>query len=321
MQWGLDLLSVGYIIMVTRYFWAITGSLSNIGEQFNTASEHLSNAMEMLDIFDESIEVQDPPHPEPCRITGGSITFNGVDFTYEMEGKEVFQGLNLTVPAGQRVGIVGPSGSGKSTLMKLLLRFADPEKGTISIDGQDIARITQASLREHITYVPQDPMLFHRSLAENIRYGDPNASDEQLAEAARLAHASSFIDVLPEGYATLVGERGVKLSGGERQRVAIARAMLKQAPLLLLDEATSALDTQSERYIQDALETLMRGRTTVVVAHRLSTIMQMDRIIVMDKGQIVEDGPHEALLAAGGLYATLWEHQTDGFLAEDPQQS
>jgi ATP-binding cassette subfamily B protein len=226
----------------------------------------------------------------------------------------LFDGFDLTIAPGEKVGLVGRSGGGKTTLTRLLLRFADVQDGAIEIGGQDIARIAQASLRAHIAMVPQEPAMFHRTIADNIRFGRPGASAADIRRAAELAHAVEFIDALPAGYDTLVGERGVKLSGGQRQRIAIARAILKDAPILVLDEATSALDSESEKHIQDALSALMRNRTAVVIAHRLSTVRRMDRLVVLDGGRIVEQGSHDQLLAARGHYAALWEHQSGGFL-------
>jgi ATP-binding cassette subfamily B protein len=220
------------------------------------------------------------------------------------------------VEPGEKVGLVGPSGSGKSTLTRLLLRFSDIQAGAIRLDGQDIAAVTQRSVRHQISFVPQEPLLFHRSLRENIAYGLPGATDEQVRDAARRAFALDFIESLPEGFDTLVGERGIKLSGGQRQRIAIARAILKNARILVLDEATSALDSESEGHIQQALAQAMAGRSTIVIAHRLSTIQAMDRILVMDGGRITEQGSHRELLAHGGVYATLWAHQSGGFLTQ-----
>jgi ABC-type multidrug transport system fused ATPase/permease subunit len=224
----------------------------------------------------------------------------------------------LTANAGRRtIYAQGPSGAGKSTVTKLLLRLYDPTKGSISIDGQDIAAVTQQSLRESISYVPQKATLFHRSLMENIRYGRLDATDEEVLQAAQKAHAHEFISQLPEGYDTLVGERGVKLSGGERQRIAIARAILKNAPILVLDEATASLDSENEHLIQEALQVLMKGKTVLVIAHRLSTIMNMDRIVVMEQGRVVTEGTHTQLLKDGGTYARLWNIQAGGFLDEE----
>src|SRR3989344_4515244 len=226
----------------------------------------------------------------------------------------IFNKFNLDIKSGERVGIVGHSGAGKSTITSLILRFMDVSDGRIIIDGQDIRNVTQDDLRSVISYVPQESILFHRTIRENIAYGKQNSTEEKIISAARKAHASEFISQLSKGYDTFVGERGVKLSGGERQRIAIARAMLKNAPILVLDEATSSLDSVSESYIQDAFNELMKGKTTIVIAHRLSTIQKMDRIIVLDKGQIVEEGTHKELLEKNGMYANLWNHQTGGFL-------
>jgi ATP-binding cassette subfamily B protein len=241
-----------------------------------------------------------------------------MDFTHPDSGKDdsLFSKLNLHIKAGEKIGLVGHSGSGKTTLTKLLLRFNDIDSGEILIDGQNVAAITQEDLRRHVAYIPQEPLLFHRSIRENIAYGKPEASDEEIEEAAKKAYATEFIDKLPAGYNTLVGERGVKLSGGQRQRIVIARAILKDAPILVLDEATSALDSESEKYIQAALMELMKKRTAIVIAHRLSTIQKMDRIIVLDHGTIVEEGSHKDLIKQNGTYAKLWAHQSGGFIEE-----
>jgi ATP-binding cassette subfamily B protein len=241
-----------------------------------------------------------------------------VQFSYpdDTTAKSVFSALNLNIEAHQKIGLVGPSGGGKSTLTRLLLRFEDIQSGSITIDGQTIAAVTQSSLRQAISYVPQEPLLFHRSIGDNIAYGKPGASDNEVREAAHKAHALEFIEALPQGFNTIVGERGVKLSGGQRQRVAIARAILKDSPLLVLDEATSALDSESEAAIQSALQELMAGRTTLVIAHRLSTIQRLDRIVVLENGTVIEDGSHAALLAQKGLYSRLWQHQSGGFIED-----
>jgi ATP-binding cassette subfamily B protein len=231
----------------------------------------------------------------------------------------VFENLNVVIEPGQRVGLVGFSGSGKSTFVSLILRNFEPQSGCILIDGQDVCQTTQDSLHQQVSLIPQDPSLFHRSLQENIAYGRPWANDEQIREAARLAHADAFIDAMPDGYDSLVGERGVKLSGGQRQRIAIARVMLKDAPILILDEATSSLDSVTEKTIQENLDRVMGRKTVIAIAHRLSTIAHLDRILVFDQGRIVEDGSHEALLAQKGFYHRLWAMQAGGFLPEEQE--
>jgi ATP-binding cassette subfamily B protein len=259
--------------------------------------------------------VKDPINPQAININKGAIEFNDVSFKYD-DSNSLFKNFNIVIARGQKVGLVGPSGGGKSTITKLLLRLMDIQKGQISIDGQDISQIRQDELREHIAYVPQEPILFHRSLKENIAYGNPSASDEDIIKASKSSHADEFIKDLKDGYDTLVGERGVKLSGGQRQRIAIARAMLKtKSPILLLDEATSALDSENEKLIQDGLWRLMQNRTVIVIAHRLSTIQHMDRILVIDKGSVIEDGRHqELILKKDGVYAKLWQRQSGGFI-------
>jgi ATP-binding cassette, subfamily B, bacterial len=247
-------------------------------------------------------------------VTVATIDWNQV--TFKFDGKFVFSDFNLNIPAGQRLGLVGHSGAGKSTFVSLLLRQHDLDAGSILIAGQDISDVTQDSLRQAIAVVPQEPALFHRSVRDNIAYGNPAATEEQIISAAKQAQAHDFIMDLPSGYDTLVGERGVKLSGGQKQRVAIARAMLKDSPILILDEATSALDSESEVAIQKALETLMQGRTVIAIAHRLSTLRKMDRVVVMEDGKIIEDGTHEKLTKSGGVYERLWQHQAGGFLLD-----
>ncbi|MCB9809565.1 ABC transporter ATP-binding protein [Candidatus Peribacteria bacterium] len=318
--WSSGTITIGTIVLIQTYALKLNRSLASFGQDVKNFEKALSSGVELVEIMESPVEVLDPPTPEPCHITRGEISLENLSFAYTDEGKAVFHQLDLHIPAGQRVGIVGQSGSGKSTLTKLLLRFMDPQSGAITIDGQNIAHLTQDDLRRHISYVPQESLLFHRSVRENIAYGRPDATDEEVITAAKKAHAHEFITQLPRGYETLVGERGVKLSGGERQRVAIARAMLKQAPLLILDEATSSLDTVSEQYIQQSFTALMEGRTTLVIAHRLSTIMQMDRIIVLRRGEVVEEGRHEELLALGGVYAELCAHQQGGMIGIEPEE-
>jgi ATP-binding cassette subfamily B protein len=265
-------------------------------------------------------KIVDRPGAVPLRVERGAVRFERVRFHYRGHDRPLFDGLDVAIRAGERVALVGRSGSGKTTFTKLLQRLHEIQGGRILVDGQDIAGVTLESLRRAIALVPQEPVLFHRSLAENIAYARPDATQAEVERAARLAHADAFIDRLPDRYATLVGERGVKLSGGERQRVAIARAILADRPILVLDEATSSLDSEAEGLIQDALERLMAGRTTVVIAHRLSTVRSVDRILVFEQGRIVEEGNHEALLARpNGAYRRLHRLQAAGLVAT-PQE-
>ena len=288
-------------------------------QAMRTWTHALGDAKAMAEVLQVTPAVADPAKPASVQIKQGDIAFTDVSFTHAdtKAGDTLFKDFNLRIAAGQKIGLVGHSGSGKTTLTRLLLRFSDIQKGAITIDGQDIASISQDDLRRHIAYVPQEPLLFHRSLRENIAYGKPDATDAEIREAARKAHAAEFIDKLPDSYNTIVGERGVKLSGGQRQRIAIARAILKDAPILVLDEATSALDSESERLIQAALWELMKGRTAIVIAHRLSTIQRMDAIVVLENGTIREQGTHAELLKKkNGVYAELWAHQSGGFIEE-----
>jgi ATP-binding cassette subfamily B multidrug efflux pump len=267
-------------------------------------------------------QVLDAPNAQPLSVPHGEVHFDHVTFAYGDAAEPVIRDLNLRIRPGEKIGLVGRSGAGKSTIVNLLLRFHDVRAGQVRIDGQDIALCTQDSLRAQVGMVTQDTSLLHRSVRDNILYGRPGASDAEMIEAARKAEAQGFIDTLSDpkgrtGYDAHVGERGVKLSGGQRQRVAIARVMLKDAPILLLDEATSALDSEVEVAIQSSLYRLMEGKTVVAIAHRLSTIAAMDRLIVLDKGRVVEEGDHTSLLAQGGLYARLWAHQSGGFLGEE----
>ncbi|HEC21148.1 MAG TPA: ABC transporter ATP-binding protein [Candidatus Peregrinibacteria bacterium] len=312
--WILGQISVGTIVLIHIYLGAILKNLWNFGRVIKSIHEAFARSREMIQIIYKKPEVLDIKNPQKCEISQGKIEFKNIDFGYRQK-KGVFNNFNLKIKAGEKVGLVGESGSGKTTLTKLLFRFADVKGGKILIDGQDISRTRQEDLREQVAFVPQDPILFHRTLLENIQYGDLKASKEEIIVVAKKAYAHKFIQKCAQKYNTLVGERGTKLSGGEKQRIAIARAMLKDAHILVLDEATSSLDSKSEKLIQGALGKLMKNRTTIVIAHRLSTIQKMDRIIVLDHGKIVEEGSHEKLLKKKGKYAELWKHQIGGFLA------
>ncbi len=314
-MWYADKISVGMIILLQSYMVNLFDILWNLGKSITRIVRSLIEMKEVVDIFDLDIEIKDPKNPEELKMKDGDIQFKDVSFAYQ-NGNPVIENLNLKINSGSHVGLVGHSGAGKSTITKLLLRFTDTTNGEITIDGQNIKNVLQDDLRQVISYVPQEPMLFHRTIKENIAYSKVGASDDEIIAVAKSAYAHDFIIKLPNGYDTLVGERGVKLSGGERQRVAIARAMLKDSPVLILDEATSSLDSVSEDYIQKAFVELMKGRTTIVIAHRLSTIQKMDRIIVLEDGGIAEDGTHTELLNKGGIYAELWSHQTGGFIEE-----
>ncbi|MBI2630927.1 ABC transporter ATP-binding protein [Candidatus Nomurabacteria bacterium] len=311
--WNIGKITVGTFVLIQAYMVGLFDILWNLGRSLTKAAEALSDMKEIIDILELKPDILDKMKPEKCKISSGEIKFNNVNFEY-IKDYAVFTDFNLKIKAGEKIGLVGHSGSGKSTIVKIILRFSDIKSGEILIDEQNIANIKQEDLRSNISYVPQEPILFHRSIKDNIAYSKSLATEEEVIFAAKKAHAHEFIIKLPHGYDTLVGERGVKLSGGERQRVAIARAMLKDSPILMLDEATSSLDSISEHYIQDAFNELMKGKTTIVIAHRLSTIQKMDRIIVLDQGKIVEEGTHKELLAKGGLYKELWDHQTGGFL-------
>ena len=305
---GTVYLAITYTFTVARQLWEMNGIMRNYNRL-------MGDAHDMTEILQLTPDVQDTS-AKSIRITKGEITFSSMQFTHGGADEPLFENFNLHVKAGERVGLVGHSGSGKTTLTRVLLRFSNLDAGKILIDGQDISAVTQKSLRKNVAYVPQEPLLFHRSLRENIAYGKPDATEDEVRHAAKLANALDFIEKLPDGFETMVGERGVKLSGGQRQRIVIARAILKDAPILVLDEATSALDSESEKLIQDALSRLMKNRTSIVVAHRLSTIAKLDRIVVLDNGMIAEDGSHDELLKRGGIYASLWAHQSGGFIEE-----
>jgi ATP-binding cassette subfamily B protein len=300
--------SVGQFVMVNALLLQLFIPLNFMGFVYREIRQSLTDIERMMDVLALAPEVPDRPGARPLQVAGGAIRFQDVRFCYEPD-RMILDGLSFEVPAGRAVAIVGPSGAGKSTVSRILLRFYDVAGGRVTIDGQDIRDVTQSSLRAAIGVVPQDTVLFNDTILYNIRYGRPDASDAEVEEAARLAQIDGFIRALPEGYRTMVGERGLKLSGGEKQRVAIARTILKAPPILILDEATSALDSHTEREIQDALDEVARNRTTLVIAHRLSTIVAADNILVLDAGRLVEQGTHAELLAKGGLYASLWSRQ------------
>ncbi len=310
--WQEGLLTVGDFVLIQSYLIGIFDNLNGMTRELRRVYDAFADAGEIVYLLLLQHGVSDRPDAHALRVSTGKIEFKDVGFRFH-EGNPMLRDFNLTIGGGEKVALVGPSGAGKSTITRLLLRFYDVDEGGIEIDGQDLRDIPQASLRSAIAFVPQEPILFHRTLMENIRYGKRDASDEEVMEAARKAHCSEFISALPERYDTYVGERGVRLSGGERQRVAIARAILKDAPILILDEATSSLDSESEALIQDALGKLMTGKTVIAIAHRLSTVMHMDRILVIQHGQIVSEGSHADLVKGGGLYQKLWNIQAGGF--------
>lgn len=314
-SWQQGQITAGEVVFIFNTSWNITIMAWLAALELPTLFKEIGVCKQALSIIKDQAEIKDPPNASPLKVAKGAIAFDNVSFHY-LPHQNIFQDKSITIKAGEKVGLVGFSGSGKTTFVNLILRYFDVEKGRILIDGHDIAGVSQVSLREQIALIPQDASLFHRKLIENIRYGKLDASDEEIVAASRRAHAHEFIEKMPEGYETLVGERGVKLSGGQRQRIAIARAILKNAPILILDEATSALDSVTERLIQDSLKDLMQGRTTIVIAHRLSTLSGMDRILVFKEGKIIEEGNHEGLLKAGGHYAYMWKMQAGGFLPD-----
>lgn len=307
-------LSVSTLILLVNYSQTLLGNLYDITHIFKDINRCFGDAYDMTEILDMADDVVDEKGAKTLNLEKGEIIFNNVTFKHKDAKDTIFENFSLAIKPGERVGLVGISGSGKTTLTKLLLRFANVDAGEILIDGQDIRYVTQNSLRKNIAYVPQETALFHRSISDNIAYSKPDTDQSEIEKVAKLAHVDEFVNKLPDGYNTLVGERGIKLSGGQRQRIAIARAMLKDAPILVLDEATSALDSESEALIQEALNNLMKGRTAIVVAHRLSTIANLDRIVVLKDGIITEQGTHKELLKKNGAYAKLWSRQSGAFL-------
>lgn len=318
-------ISVGAIAIAIALALRINGMSMWIMWEVGALFENMGTVVDGMKTLSKPIDIQDKPNAKPLVVEQGGIEFDNVSFHYGEKEKGVINNLNLNIKPGEKVGLVGRSGAGKSTLVNLLLRFHDVESGKIKIDGQVISDVTQDSLRAKIGMVTQDTSLLHRSIRDNILYGNPDASEEALLKATQQAHAHEFIETLNDpfgnvGYDAQVGERGVKLSGGQRQRIAISRVLLKDAPLLILDEATSALDSEVEAAIQESLNELMQGKTVIAIAHRLSTIAAMDRLIVLDKGDVVEQGTHQELIQSGGIYAQLWAHQTGGFIGEQEEQ-
>jgi ATP-binding cassette subfamily B protein len=316
LYWTQNKITTGEVVQVFNTTFNVVMILWVAGDLIPQFFQSIGIASQCLSVMNDTKDVVDPPDTPPLVVNQGEIIFENVSFQYGE--KKLFHNKNVHIRGGERVGLVGYSGAGKSTFVNLILRFLVVEKGRILIDGQDISKVTLESLHRQVALIPQDPQLFHRTLEENILYGNLQATKEQVIQAAKQAHCDGFIRKTTKGYASLVGERGTKLSGGERQRIAIARAILADAPILILDEATSALDSVTERYIQESLERLMKNRTSIVVAHRLSTLSKMDRILVFDEGKVVEEGTHDELVAKKGRYAQLWQMQAGGFLLDTP---
>ncbi|HEY9125495.1 MAG TPA: ABC transporter ATP-binding protein, partial [Acidobacteriaceae bacterium] len=313
--WWQGRATAGDMAFVLTSYFIVHGYLRDIGQHVRNLQRSANEMEEMVDFHSQPLGVMDQANAKPIRVTRGEILYDRVTFRYGAQTEPLFQEFTMRIDAGERVGLVGHSGSGKTTFVKLLHRLYDVNDGCITIDGQNTLHVTQDSLRAQLALVPQEPILFHRTLAENIAYGRPDASMAEIEHATRLANAHEFIQRQPKGYHTLVGERGVKLSGGERQRVALARAFLADAPVLVLDEATSSLDSESEALIQEAMTRLMVGRTSIVIAHRLSTVRMMDRILVFDRGRVVEEGKHDELVQReGGVYRRLFERQALGLV-------
>jgi ATP-binding cassette subfamily B protein len=314
-------ISIALVALVQLYVIRLIYVTIDAADMVKNYEQVMSQAYDAVATMLVPRTVNDSPTPQPISgIKAYDVEFQNISYHYPEAARQIYavKDFSLRIAGGEKIGLIGYSGGGKTTITKLLLRFMDTDKGSIRLDGIDIRDLRQTELRELIAYVPQEPLLFHRSILENIAYAQPGASRKAISKAAKTAYVDEFVRELPEGYQSMVGERGVKLSGGQRQRVAIARALLKDAPILVLDEATSALDSQSEQYIQKALWELMEDRTAIVIAHRLSTIQKMDRIIVMDKGRIVQTGSHAELLKdKQGIYARLWARQSDGYLGED----
>jgi ATP-binding cassette subfamily B protein len=315
-QISIGQMTIGGLVVVNGFLTQLYVPLNLLGTVYREINQALIDMEKMFDVLNVAPEVKDKPDAPDLSVRGGEVRFENVVFSYDPE-RTILKGISFTVPAGKTVAIVGPSGAGKSTISRILYRFYEIESGRVTIDGQDIRDVRQDSVRSVIGIVPQDTVLFNDTIRYNIKYGRITASDEEIEEAARLAQIEPFIRQLPDGFKAMVGERGLKLSGGEKQRVAIARTILKNPPILLLDEATSALDTHTEREIQSALREVSRNRTTLVIAHRLSTVIDADQILVLDKGQIVERGRHEELLALNGAYASMWNRQREAAAARE----